>query len=176
MGRGIAATRLPVGRQLLGRLGGRGAVARTVVIVSPVLTRVLAVGRVGVRRIARRPRIVRIGPSRPTWVTHARSRQKATCAEPTRARTATARLPGPTRLPVSANFRPGKPQPEIRGGGNGQLKEDLMIALGIILLLLGFMVNVQIVWSIGVILLVIGAVLWIFGAVGRPVAGRRYWY
>lgn len=51
-----------------------------------------------------------------------------------------------------------------------------MIALGIILLLLGFMVNVQIVWSIGVILLVIGAVLWIFGAVGRPVAGRRYWY
>ena len=25
-------------------------------------------------------------------------------------------------------------------------------------------------------ILVIGAVLWIMGSVGRPVAGRRYWY
>jgi hypothetical protein len=28
----------------------------------------------------------------------------------------------------------------------------------------------------GVILLVVGAVLWLLGAVGRPVGGRRYWY
>ena len=26
------------------------------------------------------------------------------------------------------------------------------------------------------ILLVVGAVFWLLGAVGRPVAGRRYWY
>jgi hypothetical protein len=25
-------------------------------------------------------------------------------------------------------------------------------------------------------LLVIGAVLWVLGSVGRPVGGRRYWY
>ncbi|HME49375.1 DUF6131 family protein [Mycobacterium sp.] len=51
-----------------------------------------------------------------------------------------------------------------------------MIVLGVILLILGFVLNVQILWTIGIILLVIGAVLWILGAVGRPVAGRRYWY
>jgi hypothetical protein len=51
-----------------------------------------------------------------------------------------------------------------------------MIALGVILLILGFVLKVQILWTIGIILLVIGAVLWILGSVGRPVAGRRYRY
>jgi hypothetical protein len=35
---------------------------------------------------------------------------------------------------------------------------------------------VAVVEDIGIILLVIGAVLWVLGSVGRPVAGRRYWY
>jgi hypothetical protein len=51
-----------------------------------------------------------------------------------------------------------------------------MIVVGVILLILGFVFNIPILWTIGVILLVIGAVFWIMGAVGRPVAGRRYWY
>lgn len=51
-----------------------------------------------------------------------------------------------------------------------------MIALGVVLLILGFVLKIQILWTIGIILLVIGAVLWILGSVGRPVAGRRYWY
>ncbi|WP_313675691.1 DUF6131 family protein [Mycolicibacterium sp.] len=51
-----------------------------------------------------------------------------------------------------------------------------MIVLGAILLILGFVLKVQILWTIGVILLIIGAVLWVLGSVGRPVAGRRYWY
>ena len=51
-----------------------------------------------------------------------------------------------------------------------------MIVLGAILLILGFVLNVQILWTIGVILLVVGAVLWLLGSVGRPVGGRRYWY
>jgi hypothetical protein len=51
-----------------------------------------------------------------------------------------------------------------------------MIVLGVILLILGFVLNISILWTIGIILLIIGAVLWILGAVGRPVAGRRYWY
>ena len=29
---------------------------------------------------------------------------------------------------------------------------------------------------LGIILLVIGAVLWVLGSVGRPIGGRRYWY
>lgn len=51
-----------------------------------------------------------------------------------------------------------------------------MIALGVLLLILGFVFGIQVLWTIGIILLVIGAVLWVLGAVGRPVAGRRYWY
>ncbi len=51
-----------------------------------------------------------------------------------------------------------------------------MIALGIILLVLGYFLKVYVLETIGIILLVIGAVLWVLGAVGRPVAGRRYWY
>jgi hypothetical protein len=51
-----------------------------------------------------------------------------------------------------------------------------MIVLGAILLILGFVLNIQILWTIGVVLLVVGAVLWLLGSVGRPVGGRRYWY
>jgi hypothetical protein len=51
-----------------------------------------------------------------------------------------------------------------------------MIVLGIILLIVGFVVHIPVLTDIGVVLLVIGAVLWILGSVGRPVAGRRYWY
>jgi hypothetical protein len=51
-----------------------------------------------------------------------------------------------------------------------------MIVLGVVLLILGYLFSIPLLWTIGVVLLVIGAVLWIMGSVGRPVAGRRYWY
>ena len=51
-----------------------------------------------------------------------------------------------------------------------------MIALGILLLVVGFFLKVPVLTTIGIILLVIGAVLWVPGSVGRPVPGRRYWY
>ncbi|BBY62169.1 DUF6131 family protein [Mycolicibacterium helvum] len=51
-----------------------------------------------------------------------------------------------------------------------------MIVLGAILLILGFVLHIPILWTIGVILLVVGAVLWLLGSIGRPVGGRRYWY
>jgi Family of unknown function (DUF6131) len=51
-----------------------------------------------------------------------------------------------------------------------------VIILGVILLLLGFFLSIPILWTIGIILLVIGVVLLVLGRLGRPVAGRRYWY
>jgi len=51
-----------------------------------------------------------------------------------------------------------------------------MIVLGAILLILGFVLNISILWTIGIILLVIGAVFWVLGSMGRPVAGRKAWY
>jgi hypothetical protein len=43
-------------------------------------------------------------------------------------------------------------------------------------MVIGFVLSIPILWTLGVILAVIGAILWILGAVGRPVAGRRWYY
>ncbi|MEB3019913.1 hypothetical protein [[Mycobacterium] crassicus] len=51
-----------------------------------------------------------------------------------------------------------------------------MIGLGLVLLILGLVFGVYLLWAIGVALLVIGAVFWLLGLVGRPVGGRRHWY
>jgi hypothetical protein len=51
-----------------------------------------------------------------------------------------------------------------------------MVVLGIVLLILGYVFAIPLLWTIGIVLLVIGAVLWVMGSVGRPVGGRRYWY
>ncbi|MFE4424417.1 DUF6131 family protein [Streptomyces sp. NPDC056817] len=51
-----------------------------------------------------------------------------------------------------------------------------MIALGVILLILGFVFGISILWTIGIVLLVIGAVLWVLGALGHAVAGRRHYW
>ncbi|MEI6700495.1 MAG: DUF6131 family protein [Actinomycetota bacterium] len=51
-----------------------------------------------------------------------------------------------------------------------------MITLGAILMLIGFLVGIPIFWPIGLVLLVIGVVLWILGSSGRAVGGRRHYY
>lgn len=51
-----------------------------------------------------------------------------------------------------------------------------MIALGLILLIVGALFNISILWTIGIILIVIGVILWILGALERPVAGRRHYW
>jgi len=51
-----------------------------------------------------------------------------------------------------------------------------MIILGVVLLVLGLLLHINILWTIGLIVLVIGAVLFLLGSAGRPVAGRlHYW-
>ncbi len=51
-----------------------------------------------------------------------------------------------------------------------------MIALGLILLIIGFLAHIAILWTIGIIILIVGAVLWILGSTGRAIGGRRHWY
>lgn len=51
-----------------------------------------------------------------------------------------------------------------------------MIALGVVLLILGFVFNVYLLWVLGIVLVVVGAVFWLLGAAGHSVAGRRTWY
>nr|WSX53646.1 DUF6131 family protein [Streptomyces sp. NBC_00974] len=51
-----------------------------------------------------------------------------------------------------------------------------MIALGIVLLILGFLFGISILWTLGIILVVIGVIFWILGAVGHGVGGRRHYW
>ncbi|MEC4575155.1 DUF6131 family protein [Streptomyces sp. NPDC056254] len=51
-----------------------------------------------------------------------------------------------------------------------------MIAVGLILLLIGLLTGVSILWTLGVILLVVGAALWLMGSVGHAVGGRRHYW
>ena len=51
-----------------------------------------------------------------------------------------------------------------------------MIALGLILLIVGYLVHISILWTIGIIVLIIGLVFLVLGQMGRAVGGRKYWY
>ncbi len=51
-----------------------------------------------------------------------------------------------------------------------------MIILGLVLLLLGFLLKISILWTIGIILIVVGAVLFLLGSTGRAVGGRKHYF
>ncbi|MFE1754746.1 DUF6131 family protein [Streptomyces anandii] len=51
-----------------------------------------------------------------------------------------------------------------------------MIVLGVILLIVGFVTGISILWTIGIILAVVGAALWVLGAMGHAVAGHRHYW
>jgi hypothetical protein len=80
-------------------------------------------------------------------------------------------------------LRPGIKVQYIRGRvlGLGSANQDSsktganVIILGIILLVVGYFTGLAILEAIGGILVVIGVILWILGAAGRPVAGRKVW-
>ena len=51
-----------------------------------------------------------------------------------------------------------------------------MIIFGLVLLVLGFLLSIPVLWTIGLVMMVAGALLWILGATGRAVGGRsHYW-
>jgi hypothetical protein len=51
-----------------------------------------------------------------------------------------------------------------------------VIIFGLVLMIIGFLLGIAVLWSIGVLLLLIGLVLWILGSIGRAVGGRRHYY
>ena len=51
-----------------------------------------------------------------------------------------------------------------------------MIVLGVILLILGVVLNAGILWTIGLILLGVGVILAILGMLDRAVGPRRHYY
>ncbi len=51
-----------------------------------------------------------------------------------------------------------------------------MIVLGIICLVIGLIVPIPVLWTIGIILIVVGVIFWILGAAGHAVGGRKVWF
>jgi hypothetical protein len=51
-----------------------------------------------------------------------------------------------------------------------------MIILGIVLLVAGFLLKISILWTIGLVLVVVGAILAILGGTGRAIGGRRHYF
>jgi len=51
-----------------------------------------------------------------------------------------------------------------------------LIILGLILLIIGFVAKIAIVWTIGIIVVVAGAVLALLGMAGHAIGGRRHYF
>lgn len=51
-----------------------------------------------------------------------------------------------------------------------------MIVLGVIALIVGFVLQIPVLWSIGILLVVVGLIFELLGATGRAVGGRRHYY
>lgn len=51
-----------------------------------------------------------------------------------------------------------------------------MIIAGLILLIIGFVAKIAILWSIGIIVLLVGLVLALLGGIGREVGGRKHYF
>lgn len=51
-----------------------------------------------------------------------------------------------------------------------------MLIAGVVLILLGLLLGVPVLYTIGVVVAIVGLVLWILGSTGRAVGGRsHYW-
>jgi hypothetical protein len=51
-----------------------------------------------------------------------------------------------------------------------------MILFGVVLMIIGLLLSVPVLWSLGVIVLIIGLVLWLLGTLGHAVGGHRHYY
>jgi hypothetical protein len=51
-----------------------------------------------------------------------------------------------------------------------------MIVVGLVLLLLGLLLSAPILWVVGLVLIAVGAILWIAGSAGHAVGGRRHYW
>jgi hypothetical protein len=43
-------------------------------------------------------------------------------------------------------------------------------------MIIGFLAGIAILWSLGVIIVIVGLVLWLLGALGHAVGGRRHYF
>jgi len=70
-----------------------------------------------------------------------------------------------------------RPWPPVPAGSTESTRRlDRVIILGVILLLIGLLAKIPILWTIGLVLVAVGVVLFLMGSMGRAVAGRRHYW
>jgi uncharacterized membrane protein HdeD (DUF308 family) len=78
-----------------------------------------------------------------------------------------------------AFLRPGRTSRRRQAAGSANataLRELDLIILGVILLIIGFIAKIAIVWTLGIIAIVVGAILALLGSVGHAIGGRRHYF
>jgi fatty-acid desaturase len=51
-----------------------------------------------------------------------------------------------------------------------------MTMLGLVLLIIGFITGIAFLWTVGMLLIIVGLALWLLGSLGHAVGGRRHYY
>jgi hypothetical protein len=51
-----------------------------------------------------------------------------------------------------------------------------VIILGILLLVIGFVAGIAILWTLGIVVVIIGVILALLGMAGHAVGGRRHYF
>ncbi|MHB8323010.1 MAG: DUF6131 family protein [Candidatus Dormibacteria bacterium] len=51
-----------------------------------------------------------------------------------------------------------------------------MIVFGVVLLVVGFVLGIHLLWTVGLILLLLGLAMMVLGRLGHPVGGRRHYF
>jgi len=51
-----------------------------------------------------------------------------------------------------------------------------MIILGVVLLVIGFLTKIAIIWTIGIIVVVLGLIALFLGMAGHAIGGRRHYW
>jgi hypothetical protein len=51
-----------------------------------------------------------------------------------------------------------------------------MVILGVVLFIVGLVAKIPILETVGVVLVVVGAVFFLLGSTGRAIGGRRHYY
>lgn len=51
-----------------------------------------------------------------------------------------------------------------------------MITLGLVLMLIGLVAGIPVLWSVGIVLAIIGLVLLVLGRTGHAVGGRHHYW
>jgi hypothetical protein len=73
----------------------------------------------------------------------------------------------------AANLEPARHEEFVSGATS---EGERMIIFGIILFIIGLVATIPILETIGIILVVVGAVLFLLGSMGRAVGGRRHYW